>query len=91
METLALSDKPQSTTKQDCSSQASLNEELLTTQIIMIGTTVMAHSVTVKSKSQNLPNFSLAKFTFGGRVAMDHTVHIWQFQFKLGGPMVAAR
>ncbi|MPC36373.1 hypothetical protein E2C01_029830 [Portunus trituberculatus] len=36
------------------------------------------------SKSPHLANLSFAKFTFSGRVATDHRVHTWRFEFKLG-------
>ncbi|MPC17219.1 hypothetical protein E2C01_010067 [Portunus trituberculatus] len=43
------------------------------------------------SKPPHLANLSLAKFTFSGRVATDHRVHAWRFEFKLGGPLAAAQ
>lgn len=47
--------------------------------------------VYIYSKSLHLVTLSLAKFTFGCRVAMDHRVYTLWFEFKLGGPLGAAR
>ncbi|MPC27573.1 CLIP-associating protein 1-B [Portunus trituberculatus] len=46
------------------------------------------HNVPPSNKALHLANLILAKFTFGGRVAMDHQVHVWRF--KLSGPLAAA-
>ncbi|MPC48167.1 hypothetical protein E2C01_041935 [Portunus trituberculatus] len=35
----------------------------------------------------HLVNLSLAKITFGSRVATNHRVHAWRFKFKLGSPL----
>ncbi|MPC52325.1 hypothetical protein E2C01_046190 [Portunus trituberculatus] len=43
------------------------------------------------SKPPHLANLSLAKFSFGGRVATDHRVHAWRFEFQLGGLLASAR
>ncbi|MPC90548.1 hypothetical protein E2C01_085540 [Portunus trituberculatus] len=39
------------------------------------------------SKPPHLANLSLAKFLFGGRVATNHRVHAWRFEFKIGSPL----
>ncbi|MPC52741.1 Serine/threonine-protein kinase/endoribonuclease IRE2 [Portunus trituberculatus] len=41
-------------------------------------------SVLKYNKPPHLANLSLAKFTFGSRLATDHRVHAWRFEFKLG-------
>ncbi|MPC16282.1 hypothetical protein E2C01_009103 [Portunus trituberculatus] len=45
----------------------------------------------IDSKPPHLANLTLAKFTFGIRVATDHRVYAWRFEFKLGSPLMAAR